>query len=228
MMQVLQITLMAATLTLMTSAAFSDDPDYQPVAGEVIEFDVYRGDSRFGSHEIVFDWSNDVLVTEATIRLRAGLGPITLFRYEHDAREEWRDGKLVYLESRTLKDGDRLEVQINRDENLYEVDRSVPDLSASLELAASLLPSSHWHGYPVSMKSMVNTETGERMDVEMTFIGREEIEADGGTIIADRYRLEGSLVLDLWYDENGRWAGCEFEARGQRIRYVRRSNPLDL
>lgn len=213
------------TASLMADDVLIKDPDYTPQAGEEIAFDVFRGSTGFGSHVIRFDRNGDSLVTDTTIRLRAGLGPITVFRYEHDAREEWRDGKLVSLESRTLKDGDDYQLDVMRDAESYQIERDVPELSGINQLPAEFLPSSHWHGYGEQLETILNTETGEPMDVEVTYMGTEEIQGDGGTIMADHYRLVSSIVLDLWYDENGRWAGCEFTARDQRIRYVRRFNP---
>jgi hypothetical protein len=54
-------------------------------------------------------------------------------------------------------------------------------------------------------------------------MGRESIYADGAWIEADRYRMQGALSVDLWYDLNGVWAKCAFDARGQQIEYVRRA-----
>jgi hypothetical protein len=52
----------------------------------------------------------------------------------------------------------------------------------------------------------------------------ETIETASGTVDARRIRMSGTLTVDLWYDADGRWVGCEFEARGQSIRYVLRDS----
>lgn len=202
-------------------------PNYQPRDGEVIAFDVFRGRSDFGSHEVRFSREGEDLLTETRIRLRAGFGPITVFRYEHDARARWNGDVLVSMTSRTLKDGDTFEIDARmRDGALVTSGVAEGGREISERFTSPILPSSHWHAYPLAAERMLNTETGEPMAISVTYMGREEIDADGGTIMADHYRLEGSLTLDLWYDEDGRWAACAFDARGQSIRYVRRADPV--
>ncbi len=196
--------------------------------GEAIVFDVYRGrNTSFGTHEVRFTEYGDALVAEVSVRLRAGLGPVTVFRYEHDSTERWEDGRLVAFEGRTLKDGDTFEVTARANGSGLEVTGRDPDGQAvEAVLEAGILPSSHWHRYPPGEDVVLNTEHGTLMETEVEFLGEEEIEADGTRIQARRYRLTASLNLDLWYDSNGRWARTEFEARGQRVTYVRRANPV--
>lgn len=197
-----------------------------PRGGETISFNVYRGNTDFGTHEVRFSREGDDLVAAISVRLRAGLGPVTVFRYEHDSVERWRDGQLISLEGETLKDGDRFPVEATRNGQGVVSEGVLPEGARHSEtFPDDILPSSHWRGYEEDLRSILNTEHGDAMNVRITDLGMEEIEADGGTLRARRIRLEGTLTVDLWYDENGFWAGCEFEARGQRIRYVRQANP---
>ena len=206
----------------------AQEPDPSPQAGEEIVFDVYRkGDVDFGTHTVSFSDDGGDLIATTTIRLRAGLGPVTVFRYEHDNTERWRNDQLVAMDARTLKDGDTFEVSVRSTGEGLQVDGKDPDGEAvSQTVAAGILPSSHWHGYPASMTEMLNTEHGTIMDTTVEFLGETEIEGDGGMIPVKHYRLSSSLTVDLYYDENGRWAGCEFDARGQSVRYVRRADPV--
>ncbi|MFC4723864.1 DUF6134 family protein [Glycocaulis abyssi] len=197
-----------------------------PRGGETIQFNVYRGNSSFGTHEVRFSRSGEELTAEISVRLRAGVGPLTVFRYEHDSVERWRGGQLVTLEGETLKDGDRFPVAAARNGSGIVSEGVLPEGERHTEeLPRDIIPSSHWRGYEEDLRRILNTEHGDAMEVTITDMGMEQIEADGGTIQARRIRLEGTLTVDLWYDENGFWAGCEFEARGQRIRYVRQANP---
>ncbi len=224
--------MIAATLGFAGSPAMAQaaDPDPRPLpqAGEEIVFDVYRkGDVDFGTHTVRFSEDGGDLIATTTIRLRAGLGPITVFRYEHDATERWRDDQLIALDGRTLKDGNTFEVTARSTSEGLEVNGVNPEGEGiSQLLSAGILPSSHWHGYPADMAEMLNTEHGTVMDTTVEYLGETEIEGDGGMIAVGRYRLSSTLTVDLFYDENGRWAGCEFDARGQTVRYVRRADPV--
>ena len=218
----------AAAVGFAALPALAQEPTPSPQPGEEIVFEVYRkGDVDFGTHSVRFSDDGGDLIAETTIRLRAGLGPLTVFRYEHDNTERWRDGQLVAMDGRTLKDGDTFEVSVESTGEGLQVDGVDPEGEAiSQVVSAEISPSSHWHGYPADMTRMLNTEHGTIMDTTVEYLGETEIEGDGGTIPVSHYRLSSTLTVDLYYDENGRWAGCEFDARGQSVRYVRQANPV--
>ncbi len=210
---------------LITIASPDDTVAPQPQPGEEIAFDVFRGDSRFGEHSVSFREEDGDLVAEVRVRLRAGLGPITVFRYEHDAVERWRNGRLVSLEARTLKDGDELRVSASQQDGRLIVESVTPDGPRTFEYSADALPSSHWHGYPSTALELINTETGAPLPVEIQPLGAEAVPADGGSVDARRFRLEGTLTVDLWYDSEDDWASTAFTARDQQITYRRRADP---
>lgn len=220
--------LFVALAVLFNSAEATASTRPEPGDGERIEFDVFReGDTRFGTHEVVFERDGEDILASISIRLRAGLGPITVFRYEHDSTERWRDAQLVGMRGRTLKDGETYDVEVSlTPEGLAVVGREPEGAIFETLASPDLLSSSHWRGYPQDMESMLNTEHGTLMDTVVEYLGQTEIEGDGGMIEVDHYRLRSSLTVDLYYDQNGRWAGCAFDARGQAVRYVRRFDPV--
>lgn len=220
--------LLAATaVPIAATIAFAEAPEPDIEAGDVIAFDVYRqGDTEFGTHEIRFTEEDGDLMAEVSVRLRAGAGPITVFRYEHDSTERWRDGELIQIWGETLKDGDRYPFDGAVNGEALVVEGTSPEGEAvTTEFPLGVLPSSHWRGYSEDTDAILYTEHGTEMEVAVEYMGEEEIEADGGTISAYKYRVEGTLTTYVYYDEDGAWAGCEFEARGQEIRYVRRQAP---
>ncbi|WP_421791660.1 DUF6134 family protein [Hyphobacterium sp.] len=193
-------------------------------ASNSIEFDVYRGNSRFGSHILRFEEQGDQLRVVSDVDLRVRIGPITAFRYEHDSVEIYQDGELVSIEASTLKDGERLIVDIDRN-GTQLVGRGTNAEGEPVDIShpLSLMPSSHWQGYSTGLSSVLNTETGEEMPVTVTELGTETLEINRQSVEARRVRLEGSLTLDLWYSAEGEWLRCQFSARGQDITYIRRN-----
>lgn len=225
----------AAVLLSVSAGASAQDSEapreaeYQPTDGERIVFDVYREGKEFGTHELTFVRAeNGDLTVGVEIRLRAGFGPITVFRYEHDSTETWRNNELIAFNGRTLKDGETYQVGAVLEEGVLKVDGEGPDRGPfEQSFPAGILPSSHWHGYRAGNYELLNTEFGTPLEAVIEYVGEAEIEADGGTIRTDHYELRSSLELDLWYDESGRWVACAFTARGQTITYVRRSDPVE-
>ena len=79
---------------------------WTPEPGDVIEFDVLRKGKPFGSHSVTFgEDSNGRLTARTDVLLKAGLGPITVFKYELDATEVWQNGQLVSLNGEVNDDG---------------------------------------------------------------------------------------------------------------------------
>lgn len=190
---------------------------WQPEDGDVIEFKVLRKGKDFGTHIVTFDVSGDGSFTATSdVDLKAGLGPITVFRYALDSTEMWRDGKLVKLTGRTNDDGDKETVEAVLADGQLAIDGSGFSGNAALEI----IPSSHWNRKEAYSSKLLSTESGEVLDVSVSEIGREWVEVAGETIPATHYRLVSDITVDLWYDDQSRWVKLGFEARGQQIDYV--------
>ncbi|MGE0595524.1 MAG: DUF6134 family protein [Hyphomonadaceae bacterium] len=179
------------------------------------EFEVLRNGQPFGRHVVQVSGSGGAFSVRSEVNLRVGAGPVTLYRYEQACRETWRDGALSSLECSTLKDGRRTQVSAQ----IEGAALNVSGADGARDFPPEAWPTTWWTRPPTDVDFMLNTETGTRMPVQVTRIGRETIEVGGAQIEADRYRVRGTLTVDLWYDSAGRWVGCTFTARGQRISY---------
>ncbi len=215
-------TLALASVAAMGLAGLSPAADFVPADDDVIAFDVIRDGRQLGTHIVRFEREGDTLRVVSDVDLRVGLGPLTLFRYEHDATEYWENNQLVRFESRTLKDGERLHVSAERAGDQLDINGMSYDAEPlRVQLPAALSVSSHWRGYQSDSTAIFNTETGEAMDVVITDLGTETMTINGRSVSAQRLRMEGTLTVDLWYGPDGEWLKCEFEARGETVVYIR-------
>jgi hypothetical protein len=146
---------------------------------------------------------------------------MTVYRLEQTCTEVWTDGALSGLSCTTLKDGRRTRVRAEQRDGRLRVSGAGGEHWFPL----SAMPASWWTRPPSEAVTMIDTQTGAPMRVRVTHMGRETIEAGGHRIEAERIRVQGALTVDLWYDDQGRWVGCAFTARGQNIRY-RLASPL--
>jgi hypothetical protein len=210
------------SLFLLASAAIPASAElspkaWQPSAGDVISFNVLREGKPFGSHAVTFTTdANGALVATTAVSLKAGLGPLTLFRYKLDATETWLNGELQKVSGTVNDDGKKRSVTATRKGDALNVSGS--DFKGVAP--AGIVPASHWNYAQILTGKLLSTEDGEILNVKVVNKGRETIKAGNKTIEANRYLMDSALDVDLWYDDDGRWVKLAFEARGQQIEYV--------
>lgn len=210
-----------AVATLLLAFTAASPAIAAPSAPGRLEFEVVRNGEPFGRHVVTVRGAGGNFSVESQASLSANVGPLTVFRYEHACSETWEAGTLAGLTCTTLRDGRRTRVVARRAGDALVV--SGGGNETSFDLGA--LPTSWWTKPPTNLDHMIDAETGARMPISVTRIGRETLNIGGQSVQADRIRVRGTLAVDLWYDANGRWVGCEFSTRGQRIQY-RLTTPL--
>ncbi|MAP95514.1 MAG: hypothetical protein CMK07_11225 [Ponticaulis sp.] len=209
-------TIVSITLASWGAVSVAQAESWTPSDGEVLKFDVLRKGKPFGYHTVEFDRDGDTLNVTNDIELKVSFGPIRAFYYKHDSVEAWADGKLVSMEGSTRKDGDDLQLDVDQTDQGLDINGSSYDGSVSAEM----IPSSHWNKAQMAADQIFSSEDGSLLDIDVTYVGEEEITAAGETLTADRYTMASELSVDLWYDKSGRWVKCAFEARGETIEYV--------
>jgi hypothetical protein len=207
-------TVMGASVAPLRSARAETTPS------DSLDFTVLRDGTEIGSHTLRFQHDGARTLVDIDINLEVGIGPLVLYRYVHQNREVWEDGKFMRFESRTDDDGDDYAVTATRQDNDILVDRK-PAEDYRID-RADLLPTTYWNEATVRQKVLLDTQKGRRMDVAVEDLGWEEITAGGKSVSARKYSVGGDLDLTLWYDESGRWVKLIFPLKGSTFEYVMR------
>ena len=195
--------------------AFTSPAVAAPQSAGSATFDVLRNGQPFGRHTVSVTRSGDGFAVQSNVSLRVGAGPVTLYRYTQACSETWNANTLTGLRCSTLKEGQRTQVSAARSGDTLDVTGG----PGARDFPLGAWPTTWWTRPPANVSSMLNTETGAPMNVRVTDLGVESFDAGGTHIQAHRIRVQGTLTVDLWYDDSGRWVGCEFTARGQRVTY---------
>ncbi|MEZ6001162.1 DUF6134 family protein [Hyphomonas sp.] len=190
---------------------------WTPRDGDVIRFDVRRQGKPFGTHEVRFEVLPDGTIEAHTnVTLRAGIGPIPLYRYELQSTERWQDGLLVGLQGEVYKDGKAGSVTARAEGDVIEVEGTGFDGTVPL----TTVPASHWNMAQTEASTLLSSENGQLIDVSVRLKGRETLEIAGVAVEANKFLLDSDIDVTLWYDDAGRWLKLSFSARGQQIDYV--------
>jgi hypothetical protein len=181
-----------------------------------IRFDVLRKGSPFGTHHLTFTRQGETLRVITDVDLAVKIGPFTPFSYSLDATEEWVNGELQSLEGKTVDNGDRFAVSARRMGDVLNVEGT----KFEGDVGGDMLITSWWNPKVLKSAELISTEDGAITSLNVTRLDRETIRTRFGEIEAQRYRVESDITLDLWYDDQGHWVKCAFEARGQTIEYI--------
>lgn len=186
--------LLIAALFFAASAAGAQTRDW--------DFRVLLDGDEIGRHRFTLRENGAGRVLRSEARFEVRFLAIPVYRYQHEATEQWRDGCLRALDSRTDDDGERVAVSWQ-----------APEAGCHLSFA-------YWNPQILKAERLLNAQTGELMPVMVQSLGEESIQVRGAPVRAQRYRLIApGLRIDIWHDD-GRWVALESAAKGgRRLRY---------
>lgn len=184
-------------------------------------FDVYRDGEPIGTHSIAFQHRGDTLTVDIAIEFEVVFAWVPVFRYSHRNREVWRAGRLERLDSETYDDGIDHRVAVRRiGETLFIV---AADTERTVD--GDLMTTGYWHPRTFEQTRLIDTQTGEVLEVVHRANGDDAIVVAGTTIEARRFDVTGDLEMTTWYSADGLWSGLAFDARGSEIDYRARQRP---
>ncbi len=176
-----------------------------------VEFLIKREGKVIGYHRVDVRQEGGVTAVRTEIKIKVKFGPIALYRYSHQNNEVWRNGALLNMASQTNDNGAESWMRANRVGGLLMIDGSGFQGAAPDDAA----PSSYWNKTVVSADRIINTQTGEIIDIETSSYGQTTTPQGR---LAEHYRVEGTLVLDVWYDDD-RWVASNFVIDGEELEY---------
>jgi hypothetical protein len=180
-----------------------------------LEFNVTRNGEPFGTHTVTVTANGGELTVRNTARLRANVGPVTVFRFDHACTERWRNGALQALECSTRDGRETSDVTAARTADGIRVNGP----SGAATFPADALPTTWWTRSVLSRTRLIDAETGQAMAVRISTVGAETLTVGGARVATTRYRVQGTVTMDIWYDNAGRWVRSAFTVRGQNIEY---------
>jgi hypothetical protein len=190
-----------------------------PSAGR-FDYDVMREGERIGIHSVLFRHKgrNLAIATQTDIAVKV-LG-ITLYRFHYKAEEDWVDGRLTRLTSRTDNDGETLTVNLARAGGRI---RGACN-GIVLDLPADVLPISVWNPDFVRQSVILDQYKCVKRKVRATDHGIEPIFAGAHNVAARHYAVTGDIQRDVWYGPDGQTVQVLIPAKdGSEIAFVMRA-----
>lgn len=205
---------MANAMNILPAMHALADPAPQE---STLRFEVMLDGRPIGGHALTFDPQPDgSLKVAIDIDLDIRFGPFTVFAYNHRNRTLWRAGKLLSLQSETNDNGTEYRIRATAGSQGLQIHAND---EAPFTISASTLPSTYWMATTIQQNQLINTQTGELLEISVRKVGREQVTGPSGLFEATHFRMEGDLEIDLWYDDTGVLVGLAFETRGSQVTY---------
>lgn len=181
-------------------------------------FEVSYDDRPIGTHLFEVERDGRAKRVRSVADFHVRMLFVSLYRYRHEAQEEWRDGCLQSLQSRTDDNGRRFEVSAATDATALRISRSEPEAVVDVIPADCAGSFAYWDLEQLQRTALLNSQTGVLTPVTLAFEGEERFAGAP----ALRYSLQpaGLPPIVLWYHSDTRtWLGLETRRGDGVLRY---------
>jgi hypothetical protein len=183
--------ILSAVLALAPQTSLADDHE-----SEKLVYKVFRKGDNIGRHEVEFEREeNGTLKVEIDTDVKVKLAFVTVYRFDHEGEEIWRDGKLIGYGSKTNDDGKKKFLQLSGNAQSVTAEGS----AGRFEVPQPVMPASLWNLATVEQTQVMNTLDGHMMAVSVARVGEETVRAGGQDVQAVHYVMTGELEREMWY-----------------------------
>lgn len=182
------------------------------------QFKVYLDGDEIGFHNFSMVHKEQHQEIYSSARFDVKFLFFNAYSYEHDNVEHWRGQCLKSINAMTNDNGEKYNVSGKVDNNAFVVN-TLDNQSAYLPCIKTF---AYWDPEFLKESTLLNSQTGEMVEVESEFIGNETLRHKGEDVVARHYRLRGdNLQIDLWYSVDDSWLALEsLTESGRIVRYA--------
>lgn len=187
-----------------------------------LRFDAFRNGDRIGEQTMTFEPVSGALTVRTVADFAVKLGPITAYRYHHEATERWRAEEFASIETRTNQNGRSTTVAAVRGNDQVAISTAGRVTRAPV----SALPFTHWNS-KIASASLFNPQDGKLLREQVSRGGRAPVRvASGAPILASRVVFRGDAYVEDYYNTDDVWVGLVGRlADGSAMEY-RLASPL--
>ena len=217
-----------ARLVVLALAMSLLAPTARAAQSGLFTFTVTHDGKPIGDHRVAFRQDGARIEIDATMDLEVTFAMVPLYRFSHERREVWENGRPLLITARTDDNGEELDISLrpNGRGYVWTVNGREDRLDPSTKVLAL------WNYATVKQGPglFVSVVEDEKLQLKFTLVGQETLRIDGHEVPVEHYRMSGGEERDIWYDPDGQVARVRFERRGAEIEYLRneyRPQPLD-
>ncbi len=181
---------------------------------EKLYFRVFLENKEIGYHRVQLSRTptgTDVSV-EASFDIKVLF--FNAFSYRHSAEERWDGTCLQAVSSETDYGGDQLFLRSEKGKSGLKLINQ----NREVTLPGCVRSYAYWDLDRLRAKRLLNTQTGEYQQAEITYAGVKPLQIGARNLVADCYQLKTEQgTISLWYGEDDRWLGLQTLVKGNRV-----------
>ena len=173
-----------------------------------IEMEILRDGEVIGYNYYFFKKDSDNIIVTNQLKFTVKLFGATIFEVESYGEEKYIKDKLISFNSKTRqnKKDKYVQLQLNENENEYDIKGSSYTGSASIENVIG----NWWSHKILQTNSQISPISGSIKEQVVTFISKEKIELYGKTHEVEHFKLTSKdmslpkdkrLNFDIWFDK---------------------------
>ena len=181
-------------------------------------FNVFLDDRPIGYHHFSLKQDGESEQISSVAKFDVTFFAIPVFKYRHENTEKWRGSCLKQITSTTRQNGKDFRLQGEQKGSWFELVTQ----DSEQELPACVSTFAYWNKSFLSRKRLLNSQTGEYIDVDIRYLGEQALPVERAASTAHQYQIvaEDTHIL-LWYSEDGEWLALQSTTpSGQVLRYL--------
>ncbi len=185
-------------------------------------FKVYLDDKEIGFHNFSKVHKEQHHVIYSSARFDVKFLFVNVYSYKHDNVEHWLGQCLNSINAITDDNGDLYNVSGKVDNEAFIVNTTDTQNEKQNTYLPCIKTFAYWDPEFLNETTLLNSQTGEMIEVDSEFIGNDTVKHNSEEVIARRYRLHGKdLQIDLWYSVDDHWLALEsLTESGRVVRYA--------
>lgn len=184
-----------------------------PAPSGVWDFRVSLDGKPIGQHRFTVTAQGDEREVRSVADFAVKFLGITVYRYHHEAREQWHGDCLTALTSSTDDHGTHSSVRTEYASDTLTVYAGGPPQA----LPGCVMSYAYWNPAIRTQTRLLNAQTGRYDAVRIGPAGSGSIDVHGQPVAATRWRITGPPhPIDVWYSAQGAWVGLDSTVAGGR------------
>lgn len=180
--------------------------------GEASAYTLFREGSKIGEYHFTVEEHGQERTVAARMTIAVRVLFVTVYRVAHQRTDVWRGDALVSSSGTSKYNSTLYAIQFTRGEECGELTVNGEKRTVT-EPVITVVP---WR-MTVAGTAILLSEKGSIDQVKLVFDRREVIWLGGRSFEADKYRLTGRKVRELWYNSKGVLLRARYESHGDMI-----------